>query len=164
SGQRVAEARSGRGAEADRRDGGRARRPGALQLHRRPEQRGGGQRRADAAGRAQEPAGRHAGAGPAPAPPPVNQGDYEVAVNNNFNLDPEPRIGLVLQPGNARNYLRYDDPEMTAVMQAGRATQDVEKRKEVYRKFDEIANRDVPWVLLLRSDPNVIWDATKLKD
>jgi peptide/nickel transport system substrate-binding protein len=92
------------------------------------------------------------------------KGDFEVAVNSNFNLDPEPRIGLVLQPGNARNYLRYDNPEMTAVMQAGRATQDVEKRKEVYRKFDEIVNRDVPWVVLLRSNPNVIWDKTKLKD
>ncbi|GAA1845627.1 ABC transporter substrate-binding protein [Actinomadura bangladeshensis] len=91
-------------------------------------------------------------------------GDFEVADFNNFNLDPEPRIGLLLEPGNARNYLRYDNPEMTAVLEAGRATQDVEKRKEAYRKFDEIVNRDVPWVVVLRSNPNVIWDKNKLKD
>ncbi|SDG38006.1 ABC transporter substrate-binding protein [Pseudonocardia oroxyli] len=91
-------------------------------------------------------------------------GDYEVSVQNNFNLDPEPRIGLLLQPGNARNFLRYDNPEMTAVMQAGRATQDLEQRKAAYRKFDEIVNRDVPWVLFLRANPNVLWDGSKLRD
>lgn len=91
-------------------------------------------------------------------------GDYEVAVFNNFNLDPEPRIGLLLEPGNPRNYLRYDNPEMTEVLREARSTEDLEQRRAAYRKFDGIVNQDVPWVLVLRTDPHVLWDSDVLKD
>jgi len=53
-----------------------------------------------------------------------------------------------VRPQASNNFARYSNPDVDAVIDEARAEADPEKRTELYRKAEEMAMADVPWVPL----------------
>ncbi len=60
-------------------------------------------------------------------------------------LDPQNFLSLLLQPP---NYFDYDNPEITKITMQADVTPDQNKRGELYKKADQLAALDAPWVFL----------------
>ena len=91
-----------------------------------------------------------------------NRGQYEFAVMGSagdFN-DPD-ALSAWLSPGLTPSYGRsfgYENPRMTELLEAGRATLDVERRKAVYDQMERLAQTDAPQVgLAWRSQGYGFW-------
>jgi peptide/nickel transport system substrate-binding protein len=91
-----------------------------------------------------------------------NRGQYEFAVMGSageFN-DPD-ALTQWLSPGLTPSYGRsfgYESPRMTELLEAGRATLDVERRKAVYDQMERLAQTDAPQVgLAWRSQGYGFW-------
>lgn len=79
-----------------------------------------------------------------------NRGQYEFAVMGSagdFN-DPD-ALSAWIEPGLTPSYGRsfgYENPRMRELLEAGRATLDVERRRVVYDEMEKLAQRDAPQV------------------
>ncbi|TLS35698.1 ABC transporter substrate-binding protein [Pseudalkalibacillus caeni] len=53
----------------------------------------------------------------------------------------------------SNNYSRYSNAELHEILVKAQSTPDEEKRKELYKKAQEIIHEDAPWVPLVHSEP-----------
>ena len=93
-------------------------------------------------------------------PPAVMWGDYwmmskfETAmVGIGFGIGPDPDANDFLSSksigakgGTGQNTTQYDSPEVDKLLAEGASTVDKDKRKEIYRKMQEITRRDLPYL------------------
>lgn len=63
-------------------------------------------------------------------------------------LPPDPDLTNYYAPGQSFNTVQYDNPEITALLQAGRATSDQSERAEIYREFQRVMYEDPPGIVL----------------
>ena len=93
-------------------------------------------------------------------PPAVMWGDYwmmskfETAmVGIGFGIGPDPDANdffssksIGAKGGTGQNTTQYDSPEVDKLLADGASTVDKDKRKEIYRKMQEITRRDLPYL------------------
>ena len=82
-------------------------------------------------------------------------GDYDLSVNywTNDIIDPDEKTAFSLygDPDNLSYHTRYKNPEVTKLIDEGRAELDPEKRKAIYYKIQAIVKDDVHWIDLYYS-------------
>jgi peptide/nickel transport system substrate-binding protein len=82
-------------------------------------------------------------------------GDYDLSVNywTNDIIDPDEKTSFSLygDPDNLSYHTRYKNPEVTKLIDEGRAELDPEKRKAIYYKIQAIVKDDVHWIDLYYS-------------
>lgn len=62
--------------------------------------------------------------------------------------DPDGLLSLLLQSNSSQNWTRYSNPEFDALLASGREEGDMEKRKAIYWKAEELLARDLPYLNL----------------
>ncbi len=65
-----------------------------------------------------------------------------------FVPDPDGVYNPFFHSKSALNYMRYSNPEYDRLVEEGRRTVDISKRKEIYRKALDLLNRDLPLIFL----------------
>jgi peptide/nickel transport system substrate-binding protein len=65
--------------------------------------------------------------------------------------DPDGLISMLLDGSMPTNIVHYKNPEFDAFLLKGRAEKDINKRKEIYSKAQEILGNDLPYVNLMFS-------------
>ena len=81
----------------------------------------------------------------------ARQGKNQFEVNPShltFVPDPDGLYNIYFHSKSAMNFVRYDNPEYDKVVEEGRRTVDISRRKEVYRKALELLNKDIPHIFL----------------
>jgi peptide/nickel transport system substrate-binding protein len=81
----------------------------------------------------------------------TSSGDFEIAILGwGQSSDPDRYFSQLLHSSaiDGQNRARYSNPEMDALIDAGRAESDIEKREEIYQKAYRLAMEDAPWVPL----------------
>ncbi|MEW8954997.1 peptide-binding protein [Clostridium sp.] len=91
----------------------------------------------------------------------VGDHDFDMyLMNNMMPIDPDPKpywysTAASDKPGTfAWNISSYKNPEVDKLIDEALKVVDMEKRKEIYAKYGEIMNNDVPWVYFF--SPNVV--------
>ncbi|GER75088.1 ABC transporter substrate-binding protein [Weizmannia acidilactici] len=80
-------------------------------------------------------------------------GDFDLLlIGFTFNLDPD--VSALFGPNGAYNFMKYNNPEATKLLEQGKSEPDTGKRKVVYNKLQKIWQDDMP-VLTLYSDSEV---------
>ena len=78
-----------------------------------------------------------------------NKGQFDVNPSHlTFVPDPDGLYYIYFHSKSPQNDARYDNPEYDRLMEEGRRTIDIAKRKEIYRKALELLNRDLPRIFL----------------
>jgi peptide/nickel transport system substrate-binding protein len=65
--------------------------------------------------------------------------------------DPDGLLSMLLEGTMPTNNVHYKNPEFDALLQKGRAEKDINKRKEIYSKAQQILGNDLPYVNLMFS-------------
>jgi len=81
----------------------------------------------------------------------TSSGNFDIAILGwGQSSDPDRYFGQLLHSSaiDGQNRARYSNPEMDALIDAGRAESDVEKREEIYQKAYKLVMEDAPWVPL----------------
>ncbi len=93
----------------------------------------------------------------------LRNGEYEMALIGwiGDNGDPDNFLSLFFgswaaEKGSATNFSFYENPEMDALLLAGRRETDAEKRQEIYEKVIGIWRRDLPIVPLVHGENIVV--------
>jgi peptide/nickel transport system substrate-binding protein len=63
-------------------------------------------------------------------------------------LPPDPDLTNYYAPGQAFNTVHYDNPRVTELLEAGRATSDQAERAEIYKELQQVMYEDPPGVVL----------------
>lgn len=80
-------------------------------------------------------------------------GDFDLLlIGFTFNLDPD--VSALYSPTGTYNFMKYNNPEATKLLEQGKAEPDSGKRKEIYNKLQKIWQDDMP-VLTLYSDNEI---------
>lgn len=80
----------------------------------------------------------------------AKKGEYDLLLMGiSGTMDPD--VTAYYGTGGSSNYAHYSSEEADALLQAGKAEPDTEKRKEIYSQFQALLHEDVP-VLTLYSD------------
>ncbi|WP_031264085.1 ABC transporter substrate-binding protein [Sporolactobacillus laevolacticus] len=81
-------------------------------------------------------------------------GDFDLLlIGLGFTIDPD--ISSVYAPGGAYNFMSYNDPESTKLLEQGKLEPDSSKRHAIYNQLQEIWDRDMPIFTLYSSDDTV---------
>jgi peptide/nickel transport system substrate-binding protein len=64
-----------------------------------------------------------------------------------------------MTPPNGANRGFYSNPEVDRLIESARAETDEEKRRDAYRKIQQIAARDLPYVSLWYTDNVAVYNA-----
>jgi len=90
----------------------------------------------------------------------VGNGEHELALMGwtGDDMDPDNFLYTLLASGNAKpglagNYAFYKNEEVDKMLEQARQTSNIEFRKYLYRKLQEIANYDMPYVPLVHTMP-----------
>jgi len=67
----------------------------------------------------------------------VNYGDY---------ADPAALLATIVLPGGSQNYDKFNDPQLTALLEQARGTADPDKRAALVAKAEEMAETLLPWI------------------
>lgn len=85
-----------------------------------------------------------------------NDGTFEVSGRLLPAVNPDTILFSYLHPSsispNGMNGARYDNPELTAKLEAARAEIDPDKRKELYAEVQRIAMTDVPYIPMMSAN------------
>ncbi|MGK2229724.1 ABC transporter substrate-binding protein [Devosia sp.] len=88
-----------------------------------------------------------------------NAGQFDTATRLLPAVNPDMILFSFLHPSNIApnglNGARYDNPEVTALMEAARAEPDADAAKEMYAKLQKIESEDLPYIPTYAS--NVYW-------
>ena len=67
----------------------------------------------------------------------VNYGDY---------ADPAALLATIVLPGGSQNYDKFNDPQLTSLLEQARSTADPDKRAALVAKAEEMAATLLPWI------------------
>lgn len=91
-----------------------------------------------------------------------NRGEFEMATRLLPAVNPDMILFSYLHPANTvpggLNGARYDNPEVTALLEAARAEADAEKAKAIYAQIQKIVMSELPYVPSYGN--NVFWPGT----
>jgi ABC-type oligopeptide transport system substrate-binding subunit len=77
-------------------------------------------------------------------------------------LDPQNFLSFMLRTGAPENRIGYSNPEFDRLCDEADGEQDNTKRLQLYRKAEQIAIDDAPWVAIyFQKDPELIKPAVK---
>lgn len=80
-------------------------------------------------------------------------GDFDLLlIGFSFNVDPD--VTTLYGPGSTYNYTGWESEEATALLDQGKAEPDVDKRKEIYNRLQEIWQEEMP-ILTTYSDHSI---------
>ena len=82
--------------------------------------------------------------------------DYDLAEMSFMTTDPDMHPSLALRTGAAVNSGYYSNPEVDALIDAGRTETDQAKRAVIYKKLQEVVFDDAPWVFVCNWKQNAV--------